>query len=138
MFTSVFPSFTHQIRHVWISFNTQSDQWIKAHPFLFLYVFPFSISIVYPSNKTRMNFIQYAKWSVNQGASFSYFNILLFICTIYTILSFSISIVYPSNKTRVNFIQYAKWSVNQGAYFCYFNIVVYLYKYIYKLYNFTL
>ena len=33
----------------------------------------FSISIVYPSNKTRMNFIQLAKWSVNQGASFCFF-----------------------------------------------------------------
>ena len=32
----------------------------------------FSISIVYPSNKTRTNFIQYAKWSVNQGTSFCF------------------------------------------------------------------
>ena len=67
--------------------------------YIYIYIYAiytilsFSIYIVYPSNKTRTNFIQYAKWSVDHDASFCYFNIFLFI---YINIYIQILQFYPS------------------------------------------
>ena len=48
--------------------------YICTYIYIYIYtnyiILSFSISFVYPSKQTHRNFIQYAKWSVNQDASF--------------------------------------------------------------------
>ena len=77
---------TPRIRLVWTSPDANNDQWFRAQLFVNKNtLFSKTISIVYPSDSTSMNFSGRYKWSVNPCASF---------CKI-RYFSKSISIVYP-------------------------------------------
>ena len=90
--------------------------------------------MVYPSKQTRMNFIQYAKWSVNQGASFCYFYILLFQCLyLYNLYNFILQYFHclPLKYDTYEFHSIRKMiSDSRRIFFVFTNISVYIYIYM--------
>ena len=95
-YPSVFPLFTPQNNtyefHLIRKMISESRRIFFAFKYILsihIYIYTiytilsFSISVAYSSKQTRMIFIQYAKWSVNQGASFLVLNIFCLYIYIY-------------------------------------------------------